>query len=250
MREAETWAGTPVLKYEAQALDKALALLQCLLDIIHKRRRRALTGGGRERCSAISCCCHGQTWHFSRTVVNNWWCVQSLGIQNGIKRIVCFGQSKTWPWPSLSLAMTSVNLRTLSSGQHVFHSTQNQWYIGGSIQSLTSKGNCAGNALVSACTASNRTASRSSKTRRRATRSGREPCASSSYLCSTTWRCRSRRPFGLYACSVGRRKQARACLRRQHSNMSCISQPFPLGRARLPSNAAVASAKDTIENQC
>ena len=30
VREAETWAGTPVLEYETQALDHALALLQCL----------------------------------------------------------------------------------------------------------------------------------------------------------------------------------------------------------------------------
>ena len=44
VREAETWAGTPVLEYEAQALDDALALLQCLFDIIDEAET---TGVGR-----------------------------------------------------------------------------------------------------------------------------------------------------------------------------------------------------------
>ena len=43
VREAERWAGTPVLKYEAQALDDALALLQCLFDIIDEAET---TGAG------------------------------------------------------------------------------------------------------------------------------------------------------------------------------------------------------------
>ena len=44
MRKAQTWAGTPVLEYETQALDDALALLQCLFDIIHEAET---TGVGR-----------------------------------------------------------------------------------------------------------------------------------------------------------------------------------------------------------
>ena len=44
VREAETWAGTPVLEYEALALEDALALLQCLYDIIDEAET---TGVGR-----------------------------------------------------------------------------------------------------------------------------------------------------------------------------------------------------------
>ena len=44
VRKAQTWAGTPVLEYETQVLDDALALLQCLFDIIHEAET---TGAGR-----------------------------------------------------------------------------------------------------------------------------------------------------------------------------------------------------------
>ena len=44
VREAVTWAGTEVLEYETLALDDALALLQCLFDIIDEAET---TGAGR-----------------------------------------------------------------------------------------------------------------------------------------------------------------------------------------------------------
>ena len=44
VREDETWAGTRVLEYETRLPDEALALLQCVLDIVHEAET---TGAGR-----------------------------------------------------------------------------------------------------------------------------------------------------------------------------------------------------------
>ena len=43
VHESETWAGTEVLEYETQAPDDALALLQCVFDIIYEAET---TGAG------------------------------------------------------------------------------------------------------------------------------------------------------------------------------------------------------------